>query len=125
MREAVQALSAGNSWDDLKDPEGPLRHIYENATQYGVSCSDGATLVHTVIDDNNIWERIQVQIDLKAENDFLQELSAPGTRPILQPEPKRSNSGVRQQRWELQQRACGAAEPAAPLPGDSPEKKSG
>ena len=98
-------------------------------------------MVHTVIDDHGIWERIRAQIELKAENDkllqerdkLLQELSAelsankedaePGIPPILQPQPKRSDSGVRQQRWDLQQRACGAAEPAAPLPGDSPEKR--
>ena len=130
VREAVQALSVGSSWEDLRNPEGPLRPIYEHTTRYEASAGGGVTLVHTVIDDNEIRERIQVQIELKAENDklrqerdeLLQELSAdkdaaePGTRPILQPEPKRSNSGVRQQKWEQQQRACGAAQPAAPLP---------
>ena len=58
VHAAVKALSAVTSWESLKDPSGPLAGLYEHASRDELQPRDGIKLIHTIIDEEEIRERI-------------------------------------------------------------------
>ena len=54
VHAAVQALSAVSSWDSLKDPPGPLSHLYEHASRGEPEPGDGVKMVHSILDGEEI-----------------------------------------------------------------------